>query len=95
MVFNQIVEVAAVSVATQASTGKKIYSVKFAVPTPVDEELKKCLPQQPIGAKHPAVIYYDTIIMFFDFDKTVPYKVGSKWELSIKESGELSLKEVK
>ena len=35
------------------------------------------------------------LVLFANFDESVPYRVGSKWSIEVKPSGALALHEVK
>lgn len=89
MVYTKDVEVTNVSIATESSTGKSIYAVKFGEKIEVTPDLQKFIPQQA-NSKPPKSIYYDLAIIYFDFDTAVPYKVGSKWKLNIDNNGAVS-----
>ena len=80
MGFTKIVEVANISRATESHSGNSIYLVMFGEEVKVDSELQKYIPQSQ-NSKQPKIVFENIAQLYFDFDKAVPFKVGSKWKL--------------
>jgi hypothetical protein len=94
MLFEKKVEVISVVPATEGTTGEYIYQVTFGQVVEVDEELRRTIPA-PANSKPPKKIATTTILIFFDASKTIPYKVGSKWNISIEDNGTIIVRETK
>jgi hypothetical protein len=90
----EVVEVISVTRAIESSTGDSIYQVQFGHMVEVNEEMRKSIPQ-PVGAAPPKMQGSIALIIFGRFSGPVPYRVGSKWNMSIKESGALTLREAR
>ncbi len=83
-IYEGEVEVVNVGRITSAIDGTLIYQVAFGkITKPVDGMVV------PTGGKEIAA---NTLIMYFKSEKVVPYKVGSKWNLSVSENGSISIK---
>lgn len=82
-IYEGEVEVVNVGRVTSAIDGSLIYQVAFG-------KIGKPAEGMPIpaGSKEIAA---NTLIMYFKSDKEAPYKVGSKWNLNVLESGSVSL----
>ncbi len=87
---SKTVEVLTVSRAVESNTGKTTFQVTFGVVGPVDDELRPFLPQMP-GSRPPKEVGFNHVILFYPFAGTVPYRVGSRWQLAIRPDGALSL----
>lgn len=87
-------EVISVQRAVESATGDSIINVAFGVLHEIDDDLRRYLPQQP-GGMPPKKVGLNTLVLFFKFKDSAPYKVGTRWDLTVKPNGELSLKEVK
>lgn len=94
MGFTKIVEVTNVSRATESHSGNSIYLVMFGEEIKVDSELQKYIPQSQ-NSKPPKVVFENVVQLYFNFDKVVPFKVGSKWELHISDTGKILLTPIK
>lgn len=82
-IYEGEVEVVNVGRVTSALDGSLIYQVAFGrIGKPAEG-----MPT-PAGSKEIAA---NTLIMYFDSEKVAPYKVGTKWNLSVSESGSISL----
>jgi hypothetical protein len=92
--MDKIVEVISVIRAVESATGESLFQIQFGQMVDVDDNLRKYIPQL-VGSVPPKKQGLITLVLFADLKGTVPYKVGSKWRVSIGESGALSLKEVK
>lgn len=76
------VEVISINRATEIRSGNLVYQVSFgSVGTPIE------------GLAPPSVkqVVSNKIILFLETGGVSPYLAGSKWKLSIKDDGELSL----
>ncbi|MGP6207993.1 hypothetical protein ACNF42_08210 [Cuniculiplasma sp. SKW3] len=82
-IYEGEVEVVNVGRVTSAIDGSLIYQVAFG-------KIGKPAEGMPIpaGSKEIAA---NTLIMYFQSEKEAPYKVGTKWKLSVSESGNVSL----
>lgn len=79
------VEVVSVSRATDFLSGKDIYSVQFG--TVIKNE-------KNVPTTSPPTISI-TASIFVDFDNECPYKVGSKWTISVNDKvGSVSIRKV-
>lgn len=87
-------EVISVGRVTDITTGDLIYQIQFGHMIEVDEQMRKNIPQ-PLGAVPMRQQASVVLVLMLDFEGSVPYKVGSKWTLSISERGNIALKEVK
>lgn len=94
MGFTKIVEVTNVSRATESHSGNSIYLVMFGEEVKVDSELQKYMPQSQ-NSKPPKVVFENVVQLYFNFDKAVPFKVGSKWKLQILDTGKILLNPIK
>ncbi|EQB65016.1 MAG: hypothetical protein AMDU2_EPLC00013G0008 [Thermoplasmatales archaeon E-plasma] len=82
-IYESEVEVVNVGRVTSAIDGSLIYQVAFGkISKPADGV------PIPAGSKEIAA---STLIMYFKSEKDAPYKVGTKWNLSVSESGSISL----
>jgi hypothetical protein len=88
--WSKLVEVVGVSIATEASTGETLYQVTFADRTEVTPQLRPYVPSPP-GTMPPKEVAFNVIIMFFRFDTEVPYRVGSKWQLTVGADGRITV----
>lgn len=79
---------------TDITTGNLIHQVQFGHMVEVDDQMRKNTPQ-PLGAVPVRQQASVVLVLMLDFEGPVPYKVGSKWTLSISERGTITLKEVK
>ena len=91
MAFKKKVEVTNMTRATENATGDSIFMVQFGEEVLIDEEIKKTLPA-PTGSKFAKKLYSNVFVAYFSGFKVAPYKVGSKWEVEIKENGEILIK---
>ncbi|MEM0157701.1 MAG: hypothetical protein QXN26_06550 [Thermoplasmataceae archaeon] len=82
-IYEGEVEVVNVGRVTSAIDGSLIYQVAFG-------KIAKPAEGMPIpaGSKEIAA---NTLIMYFKSEKEAPYKVGTKWNLNVSESGSVSL----
>lgn len=82
-IYEGEVEVVNVGRVTSAIDGSLIYQVAFG-------KIGKPAEGMPIpaGSKEIAA---NTLIMYFKSEKEAPYKVGTKWNLNVSESGSVSL----
>ncbi|MFH1256489.1 MAG: hypothetical protein V1494_04295 [Candidatus Diapherotrites archaeon] len=87
------VEVMNVSRATEATTGENIYLVQFGELKDATPEIRKSIPTPP-NTMPPKKVFENIMILYFNFGKVAPYKVGSKWRLEIADNGEIKLKEI-
>lgn len=94
MGFTKTVEVTTVSRATESHSGNSIYLVIFGEEVKVDSELEKYIPQSQ-NSKPPKVVFETVLQLYFNFDKVVPFKVGSKWRLQISDVGKIVLTPIK
>ncbi len=88
-------DVTAISVApiTELASGNSIYQVIFGNYIEATPEIIDRLPpqaKQGLAKQIPI-----TELTFFIKGAEIPYRIGSKWKLSIKEDGTLSLVELK
>jgi hypothetical protein len=74
--------------------GEGLFLVQFGHMFKISEDMGKNIPRPP-GQSAPKEQGSNVLVLYVNFDEAVPYKVGSKWTLDIKATGELSLKEVK
>jgi hypothetical protein len=74
--------------------GESLFLIQFGHMLEVSEETARTLPR-PQGQAAPKLQGTNVLALYFDFKGAVPYKVGSFWNIEIKENGELSLKEAK
>ena len=88
MLFEKDVEVIQVTRAIESATGDYIYQVTFGQIVEVDDELRRTVPT-PANSKAPKKIAPTTLSIFIDASKPMPYKVGSKWKISITENGSM------
>lgn len=94
MLFEKRVEVISVGPAIESTSGEYIYQVTFGQVVEVDDELRRAIPA-PANSKPAKKIAPTTISIFFDSSKTIPYKVGSKWKVSIADNGTITVRETK
>lgn len=89
-----VVEVISVGRATEVATGKFIYQVQFGHVIEMGEEMRRTIPQPAgtVAIKETASI---VLSMFMNFPGAVPYKVGSKWVISLSDQGDLTMNAVK
>ena len=82
-IYESEVEVVNVGRVTSAIDGSLIYQVAFG-------KIGKPANSMPVpgGSKEIAA---NTLIMYFKSEKEAPYKVGTKWNLNVSESGSISL----
>jgi hypothetical protein len=92
--IEDIVEVISVTRAIESSTGESVFQVQFGHMVEINEEMRKAIPQ-PIGSAPPKMQGTIALVIFAKFPGPVPYKVGSKWRLTIKESGVVTLGEAR
>lgn len=85
MIMDKEVEVVSVSRATEFATGKDIYSIQFGSVIKRNVSVPTTAP--------PTISVTATI--FVDFKDECPYKVGSKWILSVSDKGIMSIKPVR
>jgi hypothetical protein len=90
----QVVEVLNVARATEALTGEGILQINFGQVAPISDELRAFLPVVP-GGHPPKTVQLNTFSMFYKLDGECPYKVGSKWKLSLSPDGSLELRPVR
>jgi hypothetical protein len=88
MLFEKDVEVIQVTRAIESVSGDYIYQVTFGQVVDVDDELRRTVPI-PANSKAPKKIAPTTLSVFIDASKPMPYKVGSKWKISITENGSM------
>ncbi len=82
-IYESEVEVVNVGRVTSAIDGTLIYQVAFGkIGKPADG-----MPI-PAGSKEIAA---NTLIMYFKSENEAPYKVGTKWNLNVSESGSISV----
>jgi hypothetical protein len=93
MLFEKDVEVIQVTRAIESVSGDYIYQVTFGQIVDVDEELRRTIPA-PANSKAPKKIAPTTLTIFIDASKPIPYKVGSKWKISISDSGSIKVSAV-
>ena len=77
-------------------TGGDVYSVSFGESIEVTDVIRARL--KGAGAKpedFPSRIGFPELVLNSSFKDIVPYRVGTVWELSVSETGEISLAEVK
>jgi|ADurb_Met_01_Slu_FD_contig_111_111731_length_2317_multi_3_in_0_out_0_1 hypothetical protein len=92
--FKDTVEVISIAPAFDGSTGKPTFQVQFGHLVNMSDEVRRSIPRPPGTAppqKQPLIV----MGVFADFEGEVPYKVGSKWSLEIKDDGTMTLKEQK
>jgi hypothetical protein len=94
MLFEKKVEVISVGPAIEAESGEYIYQVTFGQVLEVDEELRRTIPVLA-NSKPAKKIAFNTISIFFHSSKTIPYKVGSKWNISIADNGTVTVRGTK
>ncbi len=82
-IYEDEVEVVNVGRITSAIDGSLIYQVVFGKIAKPTEGMPT-----PSGSKE---IAPTTLLMYFKSEKEIPYKVGSKWKLTVSESGNISL----
>jgi len=84
------VEVLSVSRAADGATGEELISVQFGkVYRNVKENQNMpagLLFRQPVSL---------VMTLFFKFDEVAPYRVGTRWSLTVSEEGSIQLKEEK
>jgi hypothetical protein len=88
------VQVLTVTRATEGLTGSTVYQIAFGRIAPLTVEVRQRL--QDAGAQVPPgpEVAANSLILFFSFEGTVPYRIGSEWELDVGADGTLSVKEV-
>lgn len=93
MLYTKEVEVIQVTRAVEGHTGDSIFQVQFGAVIEVDEELRRFIPTTPYS-KPQRFVYPNVITLFVKSGEPLPYKVGSRWVISVQRDGRLSLEKV-
>lgn len=93
MLFEKEVEVIQITRAINSVTGDYIYQITFGQIVEVDEELRRAVATPP-NSKPPKKVAPTTFSIFIDSSEPMPYKVGSKWKVSVKDNGSISVEAV-
>ena len=70
-------------------SGEQITQVSFGDSLTVDESWRQNLPPEARGLK---TVGRNIVTLFALFEGEVPYKLGTKWKLTIEDNGEFSAK---
>ncbi len=91
------VEVLGIFGVMDVATGKPAFTVNFGHYAKVDEAVRERSKAGggaiiPVGTQQIGIV---ELQFTYDFKGVIPYRIGTKWKLSVGVNGELSLKEVK
>jgi CBS domain containing-hemolysin-like protein len=86
------IEVLSVVRAVDGITGEDVVSVQFGKVAEKTDNMQR-MPVAPFGVVGPPVSL--VLTLFFKFKESAPYRVGSKWDLTVSEDGSLQLQEAK
>jgi len=83
------IEVLSVSRAADGFSNDNVYAVQFGRIIPKTDPRHGAY---AISGMNPSFL---TLTLFYNFENSAPYRVGSKWDLQISEDGSLKLEEEK